>query len=330
MGNNAIRIKPGEVLEDYSSTGRRRPWVDHKMANELLAIAYDEVDPDKAARLRSCCEFVVFRVNQAGERKLDAANFCRVRLCPLCTWRRSMKAQAQMMQIAQYLTQGQKQYSYIFLTLTMKNVKSDKLSAAIDHLMKSWDRLTHRKRVKDAVHGYYRAMEVTHNVTENTYHPHFHVLMAVDKSYYKHNKYMTQAEWAEYWKRALKADYTPIVDVRQVKGNDGAAIAEIAKYPTKIEQYIIPLDWELTIETVKVLDTVLAQRRFIAYGGVIADAHRRLHLDDTEDGDLVHIEQEKPIDDAEMRIVYYWYSGYRQYRAVECEIVPGKKTRDKR
>ena len=32
------------ILEDYTGTGRARPWRAKKMANEMLALAYDQVD----------------------------------------------------------------------------------------------------------------------------------------------------------------------------------------------------------------------------------------------------------------------------------------------
>lgn len=325
-GINAISLaETGAELTDVSSTGRQRPWAEHKMANELLSAVYETIDQDKAARLRSCCDYISFRMDETGKKRLEAANFCRVRLCPICTWRRSLKAQAQMMQIASYLSAKGLGGTYILLTLTQKNVEGDHLSAAIDTMMRAWDRLTHRKRVMDIVKGYYRAMEITHNVIDNTFHPHFHVLFMVPKAYWHHG-YLRQDEWAELWRQALKVDYTPVVDVRRVKGTDAAAIAEIAKYPTKIQDYIIPDDWDMTTETVRLLDSVLARRRFLAFGGAIADAHRRLHLDDVEDGDMVHIEAEEPTQGTEMRIVYHWYSGYRQYRADEAEIVPGIPT----
>ncbi|KYD03686.1 hypothetical protein B4144_3959 [Bacillus atrophaeus] len=79
---------------------------------------------------------------------------------------------------------------------------------------------------------------------EDTYHPHFHVLLPVKKNYIK------QADWTSLWKKALKLDYTPIVDIRRVKGKakidaeqiesdvreakmEQKAVLEISKYPVK-------------------------------------------------------------------------------------------------
>lgn len=309
--------KIGDELDDRSSTGRKRPWRELKMSNELLSLAYDEVDKSKADRLRHCCDFVTYAFDPVtGRKTLDAANFCRVRLCPLCAWRRSLKAQAQMMQIAQFIDKDPGlSVSYVLLTLTVQNISSDKVSSTIDLMMKSWDRFSRRKRYKNAVLGHYRALEIIHNIIDDTFHPHFHVLLCVKKNYYKRG-YLTQAEWSELWRQALRVEYNPICDVRRVKGTDAAAIAEIAKYPAKPQDYILPDDWEMTVDTVRILDKALSHRRLLAYGGLIAEIHKKLHLDDMEDGDMVHLD-DKPEESPSYKITYFWYSGYRQYRCDE-------------
>ena len=287
------------------------------MANELLAMAYDSVNPDKAARLRDCGSFLAFRVSPGGKRTLDSMSSCRVRLCPLCSWRRSLKVYANTMRIIQYL-ENQRPYAYIFLTLTVESVRADGLSAAIDLLMESWNRLLQRAEILSAIKGWYRGLEVTHNVDPHsaaydTYHPHFHCLMAVNPSYFKKN-YISQARWTQLWKEALKASYTPIVDVRRVKGNTAKAVAEAAKYAVKDGDFIITDDWDLSVETVSTLDLALHARRLVAYGGLMRDAKRALALEDEENGDLVHVDGE-PQDTSpdDKMVVYYWYSGYRQY-----------------
>ena len=315
-------IPTGEALDDRSASGRRRPWSKHKMENEYLSIAYEEVDVRKAERLRLCATILHFlRRKETGEQKLEGAMFCHLRLCPICSWRRSLKAQAQMMQVIQYLEQQGKQYHWIMLTLTTKNVPGDELSGQIDLLMAGWNRLAQRKEVKAAMKGYYRALEITHNVNPlssayDTYHPHFHVLIPVNPSYFTHRTYISQKRWRQLWQEAARLDYDPQVDVRRMKGLRPKDLAELAKYTTKAGEYIIPDDWELTVDTVRTLDTALTRRRFLAFGGVIAEARRRLALDDAEDGDLVHVEDKPKLDeDGDMHITFVWYSGYRQYYA---------------
>lgn len=299
-----------ETLTDRSATGRERPWREHKVHNEYLAMAYDEVDPAKAIRLRDCATSLSFDVTSDGGKRLATANFCRVRLCPMCQWRRSLKTFNQAMEVLQAL--GDK-WHYVFLTLTVRNCQPEELDATMALVLSGWNRLSQTKEYKAAVQGHMRTLEVTHNLVDDTYHPHIHALLAVRPSYFKHKTYIKQDRWTELWRRSARLDYTPIIHVQRCKGTSPEAIAEAAKYAVKVGDYLIPDDWQLTIETVRLLDKVLANRRFVAWGGIMADVRRQLRLDDTEDGDLVHVDKDQDKPDKAHRVYYSWASGYNQY-----------------
>lgn len=306
-----------EILHDVSATGRERPWRAKKMANELLSLAYDEVDQSKAERLRGCADYLRYAVGPDGRRRLVSANFCRVRLCPVCAWRRSLKYYSQCRQVMDALMREGRNYRYILVTLTVRNVSGDELGQALDRLALAYNRLVNYVEVRRAVQGYYKGVEVTHNLTDDTYHPHIHALMAVKQSYFTGRNYLSHNRWAELWQRALKVDYAPIIDVRRCKGETAAAVAEVAKYAVKDADYIVPDDWDMTIDTVRLLDKVLNKRRFVGFGGALAEMHARLHLDDMEDGDLLHVDE----DSAEelpptAYIAYIWNAGYKQYYGV--------------
>lgn len=284
------------------------------MANEMLALAYDQVDVNKAERLRQCATELVYTYDPTtGLKRLKSANFCRVRLCPMCQWRRALKTYLHMTKIYNAV-EADRPRSYIYLTLTMRNMPLDELGGALDQLTAALNRLMGYARVKQSIKGWYRGIEITHNPNTNTYHPHVHMLLCVNKRYYKSNEYIKQSEWTEMWQRALRADYTPIIDVRRIKGDMGSAVAECAKYAVKESTLIHPDDWDLTVETVKVLDKVLNKRRFVAYGGIFKDWHRKLNLDDEQDGDLVYVDgDEPPTQQIDPIIVYTWRTGYSQY-----------------
>ncbi|WP_343890555.1 protein rep, partial [Kribbella sandramycini] len=80
------------------------------------------------------------------------------------------------------------------------------------------------------------------------YNPHFHVLFCVPASYFKKKElYIKQEKWTALWKRAMKLDYDPIVNVKAVKGKEKIdkenieqqqesmknAVIEVSKYPVK-------------------------------------------------------------------------------------------------
>ena len=336
------------VLVDKGSGGRPRPWSEKKVANELLSLAYDTVDPSKAARLRDCASWLTFALD-GDEKKLKSANFCRVRLCPMCQWRRALKTYGQVRAILDYLKRD-RDYCYLFLTLTVKNCYPDELGRTLDSMMIAWNRFIGYKPFKLAVNGWFRSLEVVHDVNElitpamwygdranhvkgrakyyksqglkigdpnpnfDLMHPHFHVLLAVNKSYFKDSRiYLNQEKWVQLWNKALRADYVPVVDVRRIKGDVIESVSEACKYTVKDADYIVPADWDLTTRTVAVLDKALDKRRFLAFGGALKEAHKLLHLDDAEDGDLVHTDVEQEQSAGDRTITYAWSSGYRQY-----------------
>lgn len=316
------RAADGCNLVDKGPTGRERPWRAKKVANLLLAQAYEDIDHAKAVRLASCASQLVFYSFSDGRKRLKSANFCRVRLCPMCSWRRALKTYGAMRKILAHLSETHK-YAYLFLTLTVRNCHKEDLSDSLDLMMAAWNRFRGDKRVIRACRGWFRACEVTHNVDYaspnfDTYHPHFHVLLAVNPSYFASRDYLSQDAWVAIWKRCLGVDYDPVVDVRRVRGDDAKAVAEVCKYSVKEDDFILPYDWDLTVDSVRVLDAALHHRRFVAYGGVFKEVKRLLSVKDGEDDDdLVHCgddQLEVGPDDLWTTEVYAWYSGYRQVR----------------
>lgn len=299
-----------EVLHDYNGR-RERPWAAFKLMNGYVALAYDEIHERKAARLRECASWLQFKKGADNMMKLHRANFCRVRLCPVCAWRRSLKTYAQVRACVNYIGS---EYRYIFLTLTIKNCGGSELSDEITHIGEGFHRLMQYKEVAKVCQGFYKGLEITHNLEDNTFHPHIHAVLAVRKSYFTSRDYIKQARWCELWARACKLDYVPVVDVRKIKGSMDKAVAEVAKYAVKPSEIVCFDDWELSVETVRVLDKALENRRLTGFGGIFKDAHKALHLDDNEDGDLTHTEAEAMHDsDEENIIAYTWHTGYSQY-----------------
>ena len=305
-----------QVLADKSATGRTRPWVQHKVSSEYIAIAYEEVDPKKAERMKNCAEYLAYTKSAGGEYMLHDARFCRVRLCPVCQWRRALKTYAQMSKVLKVAkSEG---YEFLMLTLTMRNCVGSELSESLDRLLLAFNKLSKYKEVKQAVKGWYRGCEVTHNVNPDsewfdTFHPHLHVILAVNKSYFKSRYYIKRERWLELWQRALNVDYEVTqLDIRKCYG-DYKSVAEACKYTTKSDE-IITDDWDMTVNTVEVLDKALNNRRFIGLGGVLKEIHKKLNLDDMEDGDLLHIDEDSESKDPEQEeLIFYWNGYSRNY-----------------
>lgn len=315
-----------KILSDLDNEGKERPWVEKKTKTIPLFESYVRLGlTSKAFRVNECGTYLEYkRYLSDGALKLHSANFCKVRLCPMCAWRRSKKIYAQVSMVMDQVTKD-KDYSFLFLTLTVKNIEGEELSSTIDKLFYAYNKLTKKVKFKKSVKGWFRALEITHNLefgSENfdTYHPHFHVILMVNKSYFKDAKYyISQDEWTNYWKGCLEVDYTPIVHVAKIKTKTdkdiSKCVSEVATYTAKDKDYIIPESEDLTDSAVSILDFALANRRLIAFGGELRKVHKSLKLDDPENGDLGKTGENDEIrEDLEYIIeTYFWNVGYNQY-----------------
>jgi len=107
-------------------------------------------------------------------------------------------------------------------------------------MSKSFTKLFKLKSINYINKGYIKSLEITRSAIDEC-HPHYHVLLAVNPSYFSHY-YITQAEWSFAWQKSLGVDYNPIVHITTV-GYDPKqicdfrsmekAIAEVAKYMVK-------------------------------------------------------------------------------------------------
>lgn len=243
----------------------------------------------------------------------------------MCSWRRSLKVFGQVSKIMDYVEECHN-YRYIFLTLTVKNCYGEDLKDTLDLMTSAFNKMNQRKPFKQVVKGYFRALEVTYNKTDDSYHPHFHMILAVDKSYFTQARiYLSQKDWTDLWQSALQVDYTPIVDVRKLKKNKGKEVAEVAKYTVKPDDYLIKDDKgdvkeDITDEVVKTLDKALHRKRLIAFGFIFKDIHKELNLDDAEDGNLVDTENDELREDLTDTILrYQWNIGIKNYVLVEVK-----------
>ena len=314
------KVQLQEVLEDYKLVNGRRKrikWEIHKDSATKLADSYGRLGlHSKANRVDGCGNYLTFAMTDDGLH-LQHAKFCKVRLCPMCAWRRSLKIFAQTSKIMDCYDRLKPTYKYIFLTLTCRNVSGDLLANQIDQLSNAWRNMVRRADIfRRQVNGWFRALEITHNLQADTYHPHYHCILAVPNSYFKGQCYMSQIRWVQLWRDCMGVDYDPIVDVRLLRGKSG--VAEVSKYAAKPTDYLITDD-DYNINTIQtdravaVLDSALHKRRLIAYGGEFKRLHKALDLDDIDKGDLIHIDDSVRADVGQALYVYHWHVGYRRY-----------------
>lgn len=316
---------------------RRFDWRERKGKTMLLYELYEKAGyPDYAVRTRDCATFLQFNVYQSGERRLKTANFCKLRLCPMCIGRRARRSAWKLSQVLN-MAEAEHGAKFLFLTLTMKNVSGDQLGQALGELAQAWNRLLDQRQIKRAAKGWFRAIEITRSGKQ--YHPHLHAILAVEPDYFsresrKSGKYLHQSDLVERWQKALRVDYRPSVRIQTAKGKsgEGTAVAsaggraavEAAKYAVKDEDYIDPkLPEAEAVQIVRDYTEALHRRRLTAFGGWLKEAARALDAEDMEDGDLVHTEEDVIRGDlVEMVEAFNWHFGAGDFILSSREINP--------
>ena len=245
--------------------------------------------------VENCNTFLSFVTDKTLEKKkLYKSNPCKNRFCPVCAWRKARKDALGLSLMMQYVKQVESK-SFIFLTLTTPNVTAEHLESEIKHYNESFRRLSNRKHFKSIAKGYVRKLEVTYNAERDDYHPHFHVLIAVNKSYFTDKRYyISQKEWLELWRDVTGISEITQVKVQKIRQNNNKELYEMAKYSGKDSDYLI---------NQKVFDAFyksLKGKQVLVYSGLFKEARKKL-----KDGDLDYL---KEIDPTEYvyQIFYMW------------------------
>jgi plasmid rolling circle replication initiator protein Rep len=303
----------------YTKNENEFPWRDKKIQSiEYAETLKDIGDFHKAEQVMSCGCVLTFRVNpETGEKRLLWANFCRDRLCPMCAWRLSLKCFNQVRQVMDYIEINHPNLVPVFLTLTIKNCIDEDLNSTIDTIFKSWHKLIRVRKVERAVEGWFRALEITYNRKEDTFHPHLHAILLVDKQYFTGENYIDINEWVRLWRRSAQLDYDPICDIRRIDMDDSKdksdVIAEVAKYTIKDRDYL-PKNKKLAKRLVITLRRAIRRRRLLAFGGIMKTVSAQLKLDFKNNCNLIDLNSDEEIAAAGDIIVwYYWNNSLKNY-----------------
>lgn len=233
--------------------------------------------------IKECNTFMMMVADETFEKKKQhKGNSCKNRFCPISAWKKARKDALALSVMMAYLKQEESK-EFIFLTLTAPNVSADELNDEIKHYNQSFQRLMQRKEVKKIVKGYARKLEITYNEEREDYHPHFHVLITVNKSYFKNTKqYISRDRWLELWQQVTKNPLITQVDVRKVRGSRDDKVYEIAKYSAKDSEYL------QNQNVFEVFYNALKGKRLIVFSGLFKDAMTKFkdgELDDYTDRD---------------------------------------------
>lgn len=305
------------ALADLSP--KDKPWDTHKTETVYLFRLLSSASLDEfsllsrqVGRLETCSSWLLFRRildTGTGEivQKLQNSDFCRVRICPVCQWRRTLMYQARFLSRIDEVLQGKK-LAFLFLTLTVRNCPITELRSTLGTMREAWKRLTLRREF-GIVEGWVRKTEVTRG-KDGSAHPHYHCLLVVPPGYFSGKSYMKTARWVQIWRESLRADYDPICDVRRVRKVEDIR-REVLKYVTKPSDLASEASW--TAEYVRQVHHL----RFIDSGGILKGIFR----DERDKSELVHTGEDTPEptdQDMGQRMVFGWrqdrYRLTREYR----------------
>lgn len=318
------------ATEDINKEKLKKEWNELKKAqikysdmcqSTIRSIKLTNSSLDK---IKFCGNYLEFLANKSFDKhKLQRGSFCCTRLCPTCAKRKSLRWIFALSLMIEYVN-SMYDYEYLLLTLTAPNVKGDDLHDELKKYSKAFDQMLKRKKYKAIVKGFIRKLEITYNKKTDTYHPHYHVIIAVNKSYFKDKDlYIKRDTWLKDWQRAMKDSSITQVDIRKVynkstvdtdltKSSIQTGILEVAKYTAKSGDYLISEDVFISFWN------ALKHMREFTFGGVFKETHELF-----KQGELDYL---IPEDNTEWvyRLIYHWSNSEMSY----SEFVKEIKTND--
>ncbi|EJA5191864.1 protein rep, partial [Salmonella enterica subsp. enterica serovar Enteritidis] len=221
-----------KFLSDYSP--RDAVWDTQRTLTDSVGGIYQIAAEFEryALRMASCSGLLRFgwsTIMETGETRLRlrSAQFCRVRHCPVCQWRRTLMWQARFYQALPKIVVDYPSSRWLFLTLTVRNCEIGELGTVLTAMNAAFKRMEKRKELSP-VQGWIRATEVTRG-KDGSAHPHFHCLLMVQPSWFKGKNYVKHERWVELWRDCLRVNYEPNIDIRAVKTKTGEVVANVAE-----------------------------------------------------------------------------------------------------
>ena len=317
------QILPKQILDEPKHTEKKL------QTNDIIFKFYNTGFTKESEKIKQCGNYLEFifkehQITKDTKKKLAAANFCKNRFCPVCSWRRTRNITGQLKEAFTAIQEKEK-IATLFLTLTVNNPDVKDLKDTIAKMNKAFKRMSETKRFKNAILGYFKSIEILGDKTPNGQaHPHFHILLVVKENYFKKSDYINQKEFLQMWRDATRNQNITQVDVRRIKSKNenfsdiDSAIAETVKYAVKHSDLC-----KRTNEDFYYLYTQTKNLRFISAGGILKEHLNLIKIDE----DLINLKKENEALWIEIaRLIYTWQNGDYQLK----EIKPPKENENEK
>jgi len=246
-----------------------------KKVSMLTSIRMERLPTERKRAFKqfNCARYLQYVIDpETWHMFLNSAGFCNQRSCSVCEMRRCVKLRLKIFPALRRLIADYPDKHFLLLTLTVKNCNQSDLMRTLCSMQSGWHRLSQRsdfpaigylnsveltrprdcfyagfylgrfgskliERWKDLLkkQGVWESRLWSERFTEEV-HPHFHVLMMVDASYFEDSSYIDHLGWVTRWRLAMNLDYSPVVDIRRVYGRDentDKSLFEVTKYVVK-------------------------------------------------------------------------------------------------
>lgn len=249
---------PGEAAEK---------WSEYKSTAQVVASSFAQSDNDRVSRwgerIGECARYIgyAFEPVEGGySRSLVSARLCRVRSCPICQWRRTLKINHDIGRALQSLATAKSGNTIYHLTLTVRNCHVSELRETIQGMLRAWSKMTRRKLFM-GLSAWVRSVEVTRGRgwVKGDSHPHIHCLLVAPAGWATRERESTK-RWREEWRDVLSLPYLPVCEIHPLELDElGAGAREVLKYAVKPGEHTLQGGWleavALALDRLRILGT---------------------------------------------------------------------------
>lgn len=167
-----------------------------------------------ATRMENCSTVMKTITNHNGHKTIQSQNLCRVRICPVCAWRKTSKQIAINYPTLSNIKELYPDAVFLFLTVTVKNCDINKVRTSTYKIRDGWRKIWLKLKKKYGALGYLMTMEIGR--AENGHaHPHAHIVLML-QSQSKQTGFLNIAFWGKVFQLVFDVPYTPQTDIKIV------------------------------------------------------------------------------------------------------------------
>lgn len=290
-----------------------KPTQKKMMMNDFINFMEDK--PLKLDRLKECGNFIKFQSSEDKTKfMLSGGNFCNNRFCPFCSWLKAKRTAFELLELIKVVEYKEK-FAFLFITLTAPNVPKEKLREEIEEFNVSFKRLFQTKEFKVFNKGFIRKLEITYNEERDDYHPHFHLVVAVNKSYFTSRNYMSKKRLLELWQRAKRDTSITQVDIKPCRMDTVKQVMELATYSAKQG------DLYKSKEIFDGFYEGLFRKKMLVYNGIFKEYKKKIEVGEIDPAEVIELNQ--LLEEATKEFYFQWEK--ENYLLVDERDIPQER-----